>query len=67
MNRSPRHPCGSFAGIVPASRGTRPLPLHPLPSPPFQGSLALMRANRTPPTRHHSSVEIPNQDGITNA
>ena len=37
---APRHPCGSFAGIVPASRGTRPLPLHPLPSPPFQGLVA---------------------------
>jgi hypothetical protein len=25
-----------FADIVSASRGTRPLPLHPLPSPPFR-------------------------------
>ncbi len=31
-----KRPCRDFAGVVPASRGTRPLPVHPLPSPPFQ-------------------------------
>ena len=36
-----RRPCpaatsSAFARIVRASRGTRPLPLHPLPSPPFR-------------------------------
>jgi transposase len=31
-----KRPCGDFAGLVPATRRTRPLPLDPLPSSPFQ-------------------------------
>ena len=30
--RRGKHPCKSFARIVRATRGTRPLPLDPLPS-----------------------------------
>jgi hypothetical protein len=31
-----RHPCQDFAGFLPTTRGTRPLPLDPLPSSLFQ-------------------------------
>ena len=30
--RRAKHPCGSFVRIVRTTRGTRPLPLDPLPS-----------------------------------
>jgi hypothetical protein len=48
MHRSPRRPCGSFAGLVPATRGTRPLPLDPLPSPPFRSPAAKDPENNAP-------------------
>jgi hypothetical protein len=35
-----RHPCWDFAASLPATRGTRPLPLDPLPSSPFQSIVA---------------------------
>jgi transposase len=35
--RRSKPPARLFAGLLPATRGTSPLPLDPLPSPPFQG------------------------------
>ncbi len=35
-----QHPCPDFAASMPATRGTRPLPLDPLPSSLFQSVVA---------------------------
>jgi hypothetical protein len=35
-NDPPWPPCPDFAGLLPATRGTRPLPLDPLPSSLFR-------------------------------
>ena len=52
--RSGEHPCRSFARIVRATRGTRPLPLDPLPSSlcsVFRGSACLSLTSTLSPLR----------------
>jgi transposase len=61
-NDSPRHPCGSFAGLLPTSRGRGPSPCTPYP---------LLRSNRTLANDPHEastqSTSAQEQNKTTNA